>query len=228
MRSLSSGATRATTTPSWANSAASVFVVLGQLVAFEGGGAGEGETDLPGDGGGGRGMVTREHHQPDAGGPARGHGVLHTGARRVVQPDQAEEVEVDLHLVDAAPLVDRPGDGSGRHRDDPQAPLRHRIDHLSASWASTHSVAPPSPARRARTTGHRSAPRSVDGPGRTRTGGRRGPPVGPHRRPGGERARRARPPSGPRPAARCRRRRRCVPARRPPRRRRPGWPERWR
>ena len=183
MRSLSSGATRATTTPSWANSAAEVFVVLGQLVAFEGGGAGEGETDLPGDGGGGRGMVTREHHQPDAGGPARGHGVLHTGARRVVQPDQAEEVEVGLHLVGAAPLVDRPGDGSGRHRDDPQAPLRHRVDHFDRPRGRRDSVAPPSPARRARTTGYPSAPRSVDGPGRTRyrwaarTSGRASPPT---------------------------------------------------
>ena len=44
-------------------------------------------------------MVAGDHHDTDAGGTALGNGLRHIRAHRILQPDQAEELELEVMLV---------------------------------------------------------------------------------------------------------------------------------
>ena len=167
------------------------------------------------------GMVAGDHDQADAGGPAGGDGALDAGAGRVVQPDQAEQLEVGLGLGRRRrPVTDRVGGPAGDGQD-PQAarsPSRRRAccapRCASRQRGRTESGAPFTNSGR-----RRSAPTTAGGSGRTGSGAA-GVDVLVGRRVdrAGGRGRRSPPPSGRRPAPRPRRGGPPGPARRPPRR----------
>ena len=71
-----------------------------ELRAGDGPPGGE-DAELAGDGPGSEGMVAGDHHRPDAGALARQHGLLCLGPRWIADPDEAEEGQTALRILEA-------------------------------------------------------------------------------------------------------------------------------
>ena len=130
MRSFSSGETRATTTPSRSIDARQDLVVGWERRAEENWIVAGAQPNLGGDGGGGRRMVTRDHGHLDPGSPARCDRLADVMARWVLEREDAEEAEFELHIGGG------PGALTGRRsagdREKPQAASGQRFDHRCA------------------------------------------------------------------------------------------------
>jgi hypothetical protein len=74
-----------------------------------------GEACLPGDGGGRRRVVARDHHHTDAGGPALRDRFRHIGADRIFQRYEPEEFEVEVVLHFRQFTGSKRGPGDAQH-----------------------------------------------------------------------------------------------------------------
>ena len=88
----------------------------GQLIAGQQlGGAVTGDLRLRRDGARRQRVVPGDHHHPDAGGVAVGHGRLDTGTQRVGQAEQADKGKLKVVLGRRPLLANKPGPGHPQH-----------------------------------------------------------------------------------------------------------------
>src|SRR5215207_10925425 len=99
MRSLSSGSTRLTTTPSRSRSAPRTASSWGRSRPFQDKALFAEQADLASDGPSGRRVITGDHGDAYAGTPASGDGLCRAGTGRILEADEAEQLEVCLRLV---------------------------------------------------------------------------------------------------------------------------------
>ena len=169
MRSLSSGVTRLTTTPSRSSECAERLVVGGQVAALDDGGLAAGEPDLPGDRRRRGPVVARDHGDLDPGLAAGRQRVGH--ARPEVGPrgQRAEQVR----SCSTTSASTRPGTPGGRTatastRSPRPRVAAQRLLRRRARWCSSGSTRPVRPSTRAR---RRRGRTSVAAGGRTGSGG---------------------------------------------------------
>ena len=99
MRSLSSGDTRAITTPSRSTMRREQGLVGGQVGALEDGVVGAAEPHLVGDGRGGARVVPGNHRHPDARARGNGDAVHNVGPGRVLERQKPIELQAVLGIL---------------------------------------------------------------------------------------------------------------------------------
>ena len=102
-------------------------VVLGQRDALEDDRVVADEADLPGDRRRGGRVIAGHHGELDPRSPSRPDGVRHLRTRRVLETDEAEQLEVALRLLCGRGGLDanRIPPGDGKH---PEPPRGHRVE----------------------------------------------------------------------------------------------------
>ena len=115
--------------------------VVGEVLALEHSLVSDDKADLASDRKRRRGMIPGEHRQPDPGDTGCGDGIADAVPGRVVQPDQAEQIEPGFGLIGVG-TVGNLGGGSSCDRQHTKTSLGHcghrstRIvaDHPDAAW----------------------------------------------------------------------------------------------